>query len=86
MLSICNDSPVRSGGNESLSLVDQELTVQRWSILWRMLILSGLGKTMYPYCRYLRILDLRDLTDLLDDDKFRSKIAKLETISIHVLE
>lgn len=31
---------------------------------------------MYPYCRYLRVLDLRDLTDLLDDDKFRGKIAK----------
>ena len=31
---------------------------------------------MYPYCRYLRTLDLRDLTFLLEDDKFRGKILK----------
>lgn len=52
------------------------MTVQRWSILWRTIILSALGKTLHPYCRHLRLLDLRDLGDLLDDDKFRGKIAK----------
>lgn len=31
---------------------------------------------MYPYCRHLRWLDLKDLGDLLDDDKFRGKISK----------
>lgn len=76
---ICNDSPVRSGGNESLPIVEQfeqELVVQRWSILWRTITLSSLGHTLYPYCRYLKVLDLRDLADLLDDDKFRGKVAK----------
>lgn len=73
---VCNDSPVRSGGNEAISFPEQELVVQRWSILWRTIILSAFGKTLYPYCRYLRVLDLRDLTDLLDDDKLRGKIAK----------
>lgn len=29
---------------------------------------------MYPYVHYLRVLDLRDLHELLDDDKFRGKI------------
>lgn len=28
---------------------------------------------MYPYVHYLRVLDLRDLFYLLDDDKFRGK-------------
>lgn len=52
------------------------MTVQRWSILWRTITLSAFGKTLYPYCRHLRLLDLRDLGDLLDDDKFRGKISK----------
>lgn len=45
--------------------------VQRWSILWRTIILSALGQTFYPYSKHLRVLDLRDLAQLLDDDKFR---------------
>lgn len=51
----------------------------KWSILWRTIILSSLGKTMYPYCRHLRALSLRDLSDLLerlDEPKFRGKVAK----------
>lgn len=38
--------------------------------------MSAFGKTTYPYCKHLRYLDLRDLGDLLDDDKFRGKISK----------
>lgn len=53
--------------------------VMKWSILWRTIILSALGRTLYPYCRHLRGLDLRDLSfllDRLDEPKFRSKVAK----------
>ena len=50
--------------------------MQKWSILWRSIILSSLGKTMYPYCRHLRWLDLKDLGDLLEEDKFRGKISE----------
>lgn len=64
------------GGGEALPIAEQELAVQRWSILWRTIILSAFGKTIYPYCRHLRHLDLRDLGHLLEDDKFRGKIAK----------
>ena len=74
--SISHESPIKSGSNEGLSLSEQELTVQKWSIFWRTTILSALGKTMYPYCRHLRMLDLRDLGYLLEDDKFRGKISK----------
>lgn len=29
---------------------------------------------MFPYCHYLKVLDLRDVYNLLDDDKFRGRI------------
>ncbi|KAK5132812.1 hypothetical protein LTR08_008613 [Meristemomyces frigidus] len=77
-ISLHDRSPVKSGG-ENISFAEQDLTVMKWSILWRTIILSALGKTMYPYCRHVRELDLRDLSSLidrLDESKFRSKVAK----------
>ncbi|KAK5169587.1 uncharacterized protein LTR77_005564 [Saxophila tyrrhenica] len=74
---ISHHAPVQSGGSEAVSQAEQELNVQRWSILWRTIILSALGKTLYPYCRHLRMLDLRDLNALLEDEKFRGKISKV---------
>ncbi|KAF2147834.1 hypothetical protein K461DRAFT_298445 [Myriangium duriaei CBS 260.36] len=79
---ICNYSPVVGGGSETTSadgpvaVGEQESIVQRWAILWRSIVLSSLGqgKTLFPYCHFLRVLDLRDLLFLLDDDKFRGKI------------
>ncbi|EME76846.1 uncharacterized protein MYCFIDRAFT_147409 [Pseudocercospora fijiensis CIRAD86] len=72
---ISAQAPVASGG-EGLPLAEQELVVQRWSILWRTITLSAFGKTVFPYCRHLRYLDLRNLGQLLEDDKFRGKISK----------
>ncbi|EGP89757.1 uncharacterized protein MYCGRDRAFT_67873 [Zymoseptoria tritici IPO323] len=72
---ISHEAPVK-GGDDRLSLADQEQTTQRWSIMWRTIILSTFGKTVFPYCRHLRFLDLLDLSDLLEDDRFRGKIAK----------
>ena len=40
--------------------------------LWRTLISSSLGTTAYPYCRYIRVLDLNDLGMLLEDQRFRN--------------
>ena len=73
---ICSSSSVSGGDHETFPMHVQELLVQKWSILWRSILLSSLGKTMYPYCRYLRVLDLRNLNFLLEDEKFRGKIAK----------
>lgn len=67
---------INSGASDNLPLAEQELNVQKWSILWRTLILSALGKTLFPYCRHIRSLDLLDLGYLLEDDKFRGSIAR----------
>ncbi|KAI9659899.1 MAG: hypothetical protein M1821_001251 [Bathelium mastoideum] len=68
----------------------QELLVQKWAILWRSIILSSFDKTFFTYCRYLRALDLYDLGQLLDVDKFRGKIEKKffegELAAIHFTE
>ena len=71
MSSIKTDS-----SEEAISLAEQELVVQKWSILWRTIILSALGKTILPYCKFIRVLDLDDLRQLLEDDRFRGKISR----------
>jgi len=52
------------------------LMVQKWSIMWKSLIASSFEETLFPYCRYIRALDFRDLENLLDDDQFKIKISK----------
>lgn len=59
-----------------MSLAEQGQNVQRWAVLWRTIILSAVDKTMFPYCRNLRLLDLKDFDELLRDDKFRGKTVK----------
>lgn len=39
------------------------------------MILSSLNQTMYPYCRYIRALDLRDLKELLEDFDFQGDFS-----------
>ncbi|USP73843.1 uncharacterized protein yc1106_01117 [Curvularia clavata] len=71
-------APVRGGGEDlyGLPAATKLLTIQKWSILWRSIIASSLGITLFPYCRYIRSLDFRDLGYLLDDDQFRAKVSK----------
>ncbi|KYG50196.1 hypothetical protein M433DRAFT_57667 [Acidomyces richmondensis BFW] len=76
---VLGTSPVKDGGSENLSFAEQHIMVMKWSILWRSIILSALGKTLYPYCRHLRDLDLRDLGNLLgelDESRDKAKVAK----------
>ncbi|CAI6340254.1 unnamed protein product [Periconia digitata] len=68
-------APVR-GGEEDEGFATNLLMVQKWSILWRSIIASSLDATLFPYCRYIRTLDFRDLENLLEDDNFKSKISK----------
>jgi len=84
-------APVTSGINEEVELsrhgraeatnlgdraAQQEQIVRKWSQLWRSIILSSLNKTVFPYCRYIRALNFRDLRYLLEDSKFKGKIAR----------
>lgn len=47
--------------------VNKEEILMRRAGLWRTIILSSLGKTLYPYCLYFRALDLESLECLLID-------------------
>ncbi|KAF2473334.1 uncharacterized protein BDR25DRAFT_218390, partial [Lindgomyces ingoldianus] len=70
-------APVRGGGeDEAVPLPTKQLMVQKWSILWRSLIASSLDTTLFPYCRYIKVLDFRDLEYLLEDDQFKGKLPK----------
>ncbi|KAH6872942.1 hypothetical protein BKA58DRAFT_383136 [Alternaria rosae] len=71
-------APVRGGGEDlyGLPAATKLLTIQKWSILWRSIVASALNVTLFPYCRYIKSLDFRDLGYLLDDDQFRAKVSK----------
>ncbi|KAI1162282.1 hypothetical protein F5B18DRAFT_388489 [Nemania serpens] len=38
--------------------------------LWRSIILSSRGATLYPYCAYIRVLSLSSLSECLDDIRY----------------
>lgn len=73
-----HQAPVRGGGEDLYGLppATKLLTIQRWSILWKSIIASSLDATLFPYCRYIKSLDFRDLGHLLDDDQFRVRVSK----------
>lgn len=70
--------PVNDEETDVNPAANQELLVQRWSIMWRSIIQSALptAKTVLPYFSYLRQLNLRDLDNLLYDGKFRGNVEK----------
>lgn len=61
-----------------LKLKQQEEFFRKWTVLWRSIIASSLDRvhTYKPYCRYLRILDFRNLTLMFEDFKFSGAIRK----------
>lgn len=69
------DEMSRTGGYKATTIdarvAQQRRTVSQWASQWRSIILSSIGKTVYPYCLYIQSLDLRNLEDLLDDSIFR---------------
>ncbi|KAG0648558.1 hypothetical protein D0Z07_5163 [Hyphodiscus hymeniophilus] len=46
-------------------------TMSKWALLWKSVIRSSIGKTAYPYAQFLKSLDLRNFTYLLEDTLFR---------------
>lgn len=69
---IYSQSPNSDDAASGQAVASQAL--QRWSIAWRSIILSTMNGTAFPYYSYLRFLDLRDLGNMLDDEKFKKKI------------
>jgi hypothetical protein len=49
----------------------QNKIVAKWALQWKSIIASSLCETLYPYGLYIRALDLRNLSDLFEDPKFR---------------
>ncbi|TEY45012.1 hypothetical protein BOTCAL_0337g00080 [Botryotinia calthae] len=43
----------------------------KWAKSWQSIVRSSLGTTAYPYCLYIRSLDLTNLSNLLEDSTFR---------------
>ena len=51
--------------------------IMRWARLWRMMTLSALGQTLFPYSRYIRALNLEDVEALLEDSKLKDKVSNM---------
>ncbi|KAL8849019.1 MAG: hypothetical protein Q9221_005980 [Calogaya cf. arnoldii] len=58
-------------------LNQEEVMTMRWAQLWRTIITSAMGKTLFPYTRYIRTLNLEDLEELLQDSKFKNRISSM---------
>ncbi|KAI4127911.1 MAG: hypothetical protein LQ338_002996 [Usnochroma carphineum] len=55
----------------------EEMMITRWAQLWRKITLSAIGKTLFPYAGYIRILNLGDLEELLGDAKFKDQVSTM---------
>ncbi|KAI9740717.1 MAG: hypothetical protein M1818_004682 [Claussenomyces sp. TS43310] len=86
-----HQNSIRAGGNDQTEMsktgtfkettitarvAQQKHTVSRWALQWRSIILSSLSKTAYPYCLYIRSLDLTNLEYLLEDDVFKDSMLE----------
>ena len=46
-----------------------------WINMWRSIVLSSIGKTVFPYCRFVRHLDLDDLQQFLINATFHESCS-----------
>ncbi|KAG6997543.1 hypothetical protein G7Y79_00040g077080 [Physcia stellaris] len=76
-------APVTNGGSDEDQISALESAWQagrhqdivlKWAGLWRTMILASLRKTLFPYSRFIRTLDLQDLGELLQEARFRNKL------------
>ncbi|KAI9052243.1 hypothetical protein LZ554_003600 [Drepanopeziza brunnea f. sp. 'monogermtubi'] len=69
-----NDADLTRNATFEGRLDAQKITLSKWALLWKSIIRSSLGSTTtaYPYCLYIRSLDLRNLAELLEELPFRS--------------
>lgn len=80
---IHTESPIRSAESTEVDVskkgvtffaqqARERRTASKWALQWRSIILSSLGKTAYPYCLYIRSLQLSNLSELFEDPPFAS--------------
>lgn len=65
-----NDGAIEPGGSYQAREDARVKNFLKWALLWKSIVQSSLGKTAYPYCLYIRSLDLRNFKDLLEDPLF----------------
>ena len=75
-LSMHDEAPVIGAGGDEIVASGKERATRKWANMWRSIILSSLGKTLFPYAQYIRTLRFQDLESLLDDGTFVDKISK----------
>lgn len=59
-------------------MVDEPRNTMGWANLWRTILLSSLGKTLYPYSQYIRTLNLKHLTTLLKEFQKRAIVGRTD--------
>ncbi|KAL8946428.1 MAG: hypothetical protein Q9222_007180 [Ikaeria aurantiellina] len=70
-------APERAKTTYKTRLRQEQLLILRWAQLWRVIFLSAIGKTLFPYARYIRNLNLEDLEELLQDAKFKDQVSTM---------
>ncbi|KAE8447387.1 hypothetical protein EG329_010801 [Mollisiaceae sp. DMI_Dod_QoI] len=66
-----NDADFNQNDTIQGRLAAQKRTVLKWALQWKSITRSSLGNTAYPYCLWIRSLDLRNLSYLLEENMFR---------------
>lgn len=61
MLSSIHDLSPASTGDTAV------VETEKWACLWRSIVMSSVGKTVYPYCLWIKALNLGNLYSLLED-------------------
>lgn len=79
LINDCDEIPTHVGPDRTHSGYTTELLNERitkCAALWRTIILSSLGKTLYPYCQYIRTLNLKQLEGMLIESEVRAGTSK----------
>lgn len=72
--SMQNAAPVPDRNNWSKMFRGRNF--RRWTCRWRTILLSSLGKTLYPYSQFIQTLDLVDLQRLLKESRLSDITSK----------
>jgi len=67
-------APITSAGSDENEISGREQTtpkgpeqgIMKRANMWRAIVLSSMGETLFPYSKYVRTLVVQDLEDLLE--------------------